>query len=52
MQFHLHGEDYASLHKFVPPSCLPQEYGGGLEAAETHSAVHLFSYEIDSSTSV
>lgn len=25
---HFHGQDWASLHKFIPPEVLPQEYGG------------------------
>ncbi|XP_033610246.1 clavesin-2-like [Cryptotermes secundus] len=25
---HFHGQDWASLHKFIPPEVLPEEYGG------------------------
>jgi hypothetical protein len=28
LQIHFHGRDWASLHKFIPPEILPQEYGG------------------------
>lgn len=27
-QIHFHGRDWPSLHKFIPPEFLPQEYGG------------------------
>ena len=46
IQFHLHGNDFASLQEFVPASSLPEEYSGELELAETYSAVHLFSEEL------
>ncbi|KAL3197782.1 hypothetical protein MRX96_053866, partial [Rhipicephalus microplus] len=25
---HIHGSDMASLHQYLPPSILPEEYGG------------------------
>jgi hypothetical protein len=28
LQIHFHGQDWASLHKFIIPEVLPQEYGG------------------------
>jgi hypothetical protein len=27
-QIHFHGRDWPSLHKFIAPEILPQEYGG------------------------
>lgn len=48
LQLHLHGADYESLHEFLPPSCLPQEFGGELEGLDTYSAATLFSDELSS----
>jgi hypothetical protein len=28
LQIHFHGQDWASLQKFITPEVLPQEYGG------------------------
>jgi hypothetical protein len=28
LQIHFHGDDWASLHKFIPPELLPEEYDG------------------------
>lgn len=27
-QFHIYGENYESLYKFIPRKCLPKDYGG------------------------
>ena len=34
LQIHFHSQDWASLHKFVSPEILPEEYGGKLPGME------------------
>jgi hypothetical protein len=44
LQIHFHGQDWTSLHKFVPPEVLPEEYGGHIPEVD-FPKIHKYLYD-------